>query len=180
VKNTFLSLVAVDDSGKLLRAKSEGSIATTCRADPYESSFSETSPCGTKATRADILSLRYHEKSSPARDEATMSNDQSTTEIVSVGTQFHDSGRCKPCLYAFTSKSCSMGQNCNFCHSPSHQKKKTQRPCKAVRNQCKRLASTMASHGERLPDMTPYNTLRRPYMQKILNSKEFGLKAAEA
>lgn len=46
---------------------------------------------------------------------------------VSLGSRFHDSGRCKPCVFHHT-KGCNSGRSCTFCHRcPPYEKQRRKR-----------------------------------------------------
>lgn len=48
-------------------------------------------------------------------------------DLNSVGSRFHDSGRCKPCAF-FHTKGCESAANCLFCHRcPAHEKQRRKR-----------------------------------------------------
>lgn len=47
--------------------------------------------------------------------------------LESVGSRFHDSGRCKPCAF-FHTKGCQSAASCLFCHRcPAHEKQRRKR-----------------------------------------------------
>lgn len=84
-------------------------------------------------------------KNSP-RKEVAASN------LPSVGSAFHVTNNCKPCL--FTRKSpngCTSGYECRFCHFPHEQLRKT-RPCKTKRERYKKhlllMGMVQASQGD--------------------------------
>mmetsp|Transcript_130707 Transcript_130707/g.227213 ORF Transcript_130707/g.227213 Transcript_130707/m.227213 type:complete len:145 (+) Transcript_130707:2-436(+) len=64
--------------------------------------------------------------------------------MMSVGSQLHASGACKPCLYLNSRVGCCIGRYCRFCHLP-HPKKKRPRPCKAKRTQCKQIVNMLCT-----------------------------------
>lgn len=61
--------------------------------------------------------------------------------VYSVGSIPHDTGVCKPCVFANSErKSCQNGIECLFCHLP-HAPKKRMRFCKKKRMEIKRSGS---------------------------------------
>lgn len=59
-----------------------------------------------------------------AREQMT---DGSLSVYPTVGSQLHDSGRCKPCAF-FHTKGCNSGVGCLFCHlCPAHEKQRRKR-----------------------------------------------------
>jgi len=57
---------------------------------------------------------------------------------LSLGTAFHDSGNCKPCLFVRSPAGCSNGADCNFCHL-KHARDSFPRPSKAKRDRLKKI-----------------------------------------
>lgn len=58
--------------------------------------------------------------------------------VYSVGSQDHDKGTCKPCLFVKSPIGCKNGTDCEFCHL-AHKRKNTMRPCKTKRNRYRKL-----------------------------------------
>lgn len=56
-----------------------------------------------------------------------------------LNLKLHNLGQCQPCHYVSSLQGCRNGTDCKFCHD-YHRK---QRPCKAKRTQCKRIASML-------------------------------------
>jgi len=51
----------------------------------------------------------------------------SAKHLMSVGSRYHDNGRCKPCAF-FHTKGCQSGTACLFCHiCPMHEKQRRKR-----------------------------------------------------
>lgn len=60
----------------------------------------------------------------------------------SVGSRYHDAGRCKPCAF-FHTKGCNSGSSCLFCHRcPAHEKQRRKR---LRRQLCHSLISSFES-----------------------------------
>jgi len=75
-----------------------------------------------------------------ASDSEKESDTEISEEVPSIGSVLHAAGGCRSCHYFFSKQGCSNGRKCNFCHY-RHQRKKSQRPPKPVREECKRLAA---------------------------------------
>jgi len=59
--------------------------------------------------------------------------------VLSLGSQLHGTGECRPCFYRHSKKGCQFGAACVFCHG-DHAKKRKARPPKHVRSECRNRA----------------------------------------
>lgn len=62
--------------------------------------------------------------------------------MYSAGSEKHDEGGCKPCLFVHTHVGCQNGAQCEFCHYV-HKRKSKPRPCKGKRERYKKLLTRM-------------------------------------
>eukprot|EP00929_Paragymnodinium_shiwhaense_P049192 TRINITY_DN24828_c0_g1_i1.p1 TRINITY_DN24828_c0_g1~~TRINITY_DN24828_c0_g1_i1.p1 ORF type:complete len:261 (+),score=42.87 TRINITY_DN24828_c0_g1_i1:168-950(+) len=62
------------------------------------------------------------------------------SDVPSIGSISHTNGNCKPCFRLSSEGGCNKGYHCEFCHL-DHVRKTRRRPCKAKRDQCKRLVA---------------------------------------
>lgn len=103
-------------------------------------------------------------------DDEQVGNDHG--EMMSLGSQLHGSGACKPCLYLNSRASCTLGRYCRFCHLP-HPKKKHPRPCKAKRTQCKQIVNMLSTvfgpDSEQFQEASQKLSSESQYMRSILD-----------
>jgi len=85
---------------------------------------------GSNASSQDIMEAATMDAPS---DEAEADDDKA------LNFKLHSLGQCQPCHYVSSLQGCRNGRDCKFCHD-YHRK---QRPCKAKRTQCKRMASLL-------------------------------------
>lgn len=88
-------------------------------------------PCGNDAE------LASGQSSEPGEGVATELPDR---PCLSIGSEAHESGSCKPCLFAFIEPGCPDGAQCRFCHLPH--KSTRSRPCKAKRDRYRKLIAS--------------------------------------
>ncbi|CAE7219561.1 Pacrg [Symbiodinium natans] len=83
---------------------------------------------GTPSSMPAPTSLRTHQ---PTHPEA-----RSGKVFASVGSVFHDEGRCQPCRFVSLPDGCRNGAECTFCHNESHETdpNSAHRPPKGVRS----------------------------------------------
>jgi len=65
---------------------------------------------------------------------------------LSLASDVHATGRCKPCAWHWESKGCRSGSDCGFCHHQDHDGigRRRHRMCKAKRARLKRIAGLVA------------------------------------
>lgn len=78
---------------------------------------------------------------------------RNSTDFPSLGSAKHESGTCKPCMFAGTDEGCMLGKDCRFCHilDEHHIRRKKLRPCKGKRDRFRSLLSKCALGIERNP-----------------------------
>lgn len=67
--------------------------------------------------------------------------DQDGSEM-SLGSQNHGFGQCRPCMFFHTQVGCQNGVKCEFCHFP-HRRKDKPRPCKGKRDRYRKLVGRL-------------------------------------
>jgi len=73
--------------------------------------------------------------------------------VLSLGSQLHGTGECRPCFYSHSKKGCHFGVACVFCHG-DHVKKRKARPPKHVRLECRSMAhATFDQYSEAPPEI---------------------------
>jgi len=96
-----------------------------------------------------------------------------TSDRWSVGTELHEAGTCKPCLYINTRDGCFNGRRCKFCHA--EHKRNRPRPSKSERQRCKQLiadANRALEQGStrEFEEMQDF-ARQSPYMQSLLRGQ---------
>lgn len=59
----------------------------------------------------------------------------------SVGTMWHGTGRCRPCVFLHKDKGCVNGLDCTFCHACDAQEKRRRQKARVDRKETKRAES---------------------------------------
>lgn len=96
-------------------------------------------------------------------------------QVWSVGSELHQSGQCKPCVYFNNEAGCLKGSKCKFCHL-CRKRKGRQRPCKSTRNQCKQVAALLDTvfldDSKRHEAATKQLASQSNYMRQILKGRQ--------
>uniref|UniRef100_A0A7S0FYH5 C3H1-type domain-containing protein n=1 Tax=Pyrodinium bahamense TaxID=73915 RepID=A0A7S0FYH5_9DINO len=157
--------------------------ALSCYGSSSHSSKHETQPVnGRKLPQVvlkhladNVTQLASSDSSSAELTPGQVQLPASSVRQASVGSELHNLGECKPCLYLNSKVGCYNGQDCKFCHL-QHSKKNTRpRPCKATRIQCKQIASMLnvfAPEPEQMLELTERLGAKSSYMQSILRGKQ--------
>mmetsp|Transcript_110716 Transcript_110716/g.220127 ORF Transcript_110716/g.220127 Transcript_110716/m.220127 type:complete len:193 (+) Transcript_110716:174-752(+) len=110
-------------------------------------------------------------------DESSETHDKSSNKkdnMLSMGSEKHASGECRPCHYVSTKAGCSKGAECLFCHM-AHPKRCRPRPCKSKRQKCKELVSMMeiaCETGENsFLDVAKAYQDQKGYLSNVIRSK---------
>lgn len=123
-----------------------------------------TSRSGTDASSS-------HNHSQPDRKEeevAARAPGQHAEGRASVGSQLHDAGQCRPCLFVHTQVGCQNGIACDFCHF-HHRRKDKPRPCKGKRDRHKKLVGRMQAMMELNPTAHPGEAEAAPSGKRMLH-----------
>lgn len=85
----------------------------------------------------------------PLADEPT------ADELPSVGSQWHNMGSCRPCVYVRSTKGCKFGLSCDFCHiAAEHGESVRSRPSKGKRVRMKKAMASLEWEVARNPEVT--------------------------
>uniref|UniRef100_A0A7S1EY39 C3H1-type domain-containing protein n=1 Tax=Noctiluca scintillans TaxID=2966 RepID=A0A7S1EY39_NOCSC len=97
---------------------------------------------------------------------------QDAARPLSVGSQLHSSGACRPCAYVASAEGCRSGAQCRYCHH-RHTRKDQRRPCKMKRTRCKELLEVFDQvlGPERCQQLDLSHTLEADYMRSILKGR---------
>lgn len=114
--------------------------------------------------------------SQPLRPEAEVEAEVSIpgelraqTELPSLGSALHESGKCKPCVF-FPKGSCASSSHCRFCHY-TH-KFSRPRPGKDKRKNAQTLVNFLCSRCETTAELSQLaGTLRCAYASRIMGIK---------
>lgn len=95
--------------------------------------------------------------------------DREQLRAVSLGSELHGTGRCRPCKYMGTPSGCAMKQDCDFCHV-GHRRART-RPAKSTRAKCKEMVNNLqeadTEGAEAIEDLAG----RSPYLRGLLKAR---------
>jgi len=76
---------------------------------------------------------------------------EDTAALPSTISLWHATGECRPCSQFRRGARCRQGAKCGFCHSPEHVRPR-QRPCRAKREQYRKLAQQMLEEVDANPE----------------------------
>jgi len=120
---------------------------------------------GTARNKAPPMALRQHQ---PTHPEA-----RTGKVFASLGSVFHDEGRCQPCRFVSLPDGCRNGAECTFCHNESHETdpNSAHRPPKGVRSGYKKSVNQVMESD--LPDEQKREALKRlatksPYLRALV------------
>mmetsp|Transcript_81443 Transcript_81443/g.174378 ORF Transcript_81443/g.174378 Transcript_81443/m.174378 type:complete len:232 (-) Transcript_81443:86-781(-) len=123
------------------------------------------------------------EKSQVQAAEKTSSHAQTAESLCnarteSLGSQLHESGKCKPCHYMHSQAGCKQGANCGFCHYDHPNVSRAARPCKSKRSKVKRFAGMLETvFTDNLDELTEVVDLisgsgaQGSYLRNVVTSK---------
>lgn len=83
-------------------------------------------------------------------------------EYLSIGSQYHDNGTCRPCVFYNVSRTCKNGIRCYFCHH-IHAPKRRVRLCKKKRAMLKKMKEQQVE----IPETTAVDTSRKSKHRKV-------------
>eukprot|EP00429_Kryptoperidinium_foliaceum_P084267 CAMPEP_0176233934 /NCGR_PEP_ID=MMETSP0121_2-20121125/26076_1 /TAXON_ID=160619 /ORGANISM="Kryptoperidinium foliaceum, Strain CCMP 1326" /LENGTH=368 /DNA_ID=CAMNT_0017573335 /DNA_START=57 /DNA_END=1164 /DNA_ORIENTATION=+ len=109
-------------------------------------------PCATQVAWIDVAQARPPEGAPPG-----------DRPVLSVGSQGHASGSCRPCAFARSAAGCKFGAECQFCHEVAdHPEAVRVRPCKGKRERFKRQMAAIERAIAEDPDLYDRGGLSLP------------------
>eukprot|EP00439_Symbiodinium_sp_Y106_P028839 s5130_g3.t1 len=172
--NLSLGGVVLEASGLERSVKGRNSSSTDPPSDEKLRGGSPRSPkkgspsrvsAGTARNKAPPMALRQHQ---PTHPEA-----RTGKVFASLGSVFHDEGRCQPCRFVSLPDGCRNGAECTFCHNESHETdpNSAHRPPKGVRSGYKKSVNQVMESD--LPDEQKREALKRlatksPYLRALV------------
>lgn len=88
---------------------------------------------------------------------------------VSVGSELHGTGRCRPCKYVGMAGGCAAKQDCLFCHV-GHRRARA-RPAKSTRARCKELVNNLPAEDAQGAGAIEDLAGRSPYLRGLLKAR---------
>mmetsp|Transcript_90289 Transcript_90289/g.234135 ORF Transcript_90289/g.234135 Transcript_90289/m.234135 type:complete len:227 (-) Transcript_90289:94-774(-) len=86
-------------------------------------------------------------------DDASSMTEGTVTELSSIGSGLHYTGRCRPCQWVWSETGCVHGAQCSYCHFRHDSNFKETRPCKGKRAYYRKLIARIAEmRGQTLVD----------------------------
>mmetsp|Transcript_33769 Transcript_33769/g.97033 ORF Transcript_33769/g.97033 Transcript_33769/m.97033 type:complete len:297 (+) Transcript_33769:113-1003(+) len=98
----------------------------------------------------------------PAVEAATAGSSDDVASL-SIGSQGHATGDCRPCAFARSNAGCKFGASCRFCHIVAeHPESVRVRPCKGKRDRLKRQMDAIEKAVANDPDLLASGSLVLP------------------